>query len=355
MSLPLFAQSVLFINPGRSDEAFWVAASRAMKSAAASLGVSLEVIYAERDHVRTREIARNIIARPPSRRPEYVVLTNDYGTAPELLRAFDGSGIKTFLAYSGIDAPADRILTGRPRERYPDWLGSLEPDSEAAGYLTAKALFAQARAGHAAAIDGRLHLLAIGGDRSTPTSVSRNRGMRRAVVEAGDVTLEQEVYADWKRDKAAEKSDWLYRRYPRARLVWAGNDMMAFGAMKSWKNRGGTPGKDGFFSAVNTSDEAMRAVTQGQLAALAGGHFLAGAWSLVMLYDYAHGKDFRDEGLELERPMFMVFSAADAERYLARFGQGDFSRVDFRRFSRVLNPKRRHYAFGLRQLLDGHG
>lgn len=56
------------------------------------------------------------------------------------------------------------------------------------------------------------------------------------------------------------------------------------------------------------SDEAIQS---GRLEALAGGHFIAGAWSLVMLYDYEHSHDFaKDEGLELEYSMFtLVFSA----------------------------------------------
>jgi hypothetical protein len=67
--------------------------------------------------------------------------------------------------------------------------------------------------------------------------------MRRAVNEAGDVVLDQEVYGAWNREKAAEQSEWLFQRHPQARLVWAGNDLMAFGAMQVWEKRGGKPGK----------------------------------------------------------------------------------------------------------------
>ena len=52
--------------------------------------------------------------------------------------------------------------------------------------------------------------------RSTTTSVLRNEGMRRAVREAADVVLAQEVYADWSRDKALEQARWLWQRHPQA-------------------------------------------------------------------------------------------------------------------------------------------
>lgn len=346
---PAWALAVAFINPGKSDEAYWVAAARAMQAAATSLDIQLEVHFAEREHPRAFAIAREILARPKSRQPDYVVFSNDYATGPELLRLFDGSGIKCFMAYSS-PAPSERVQTGDPRQRYKGWIGSLEPRAEDAGYLTAKALIERGRLGRAQGPDGKLHLLAIAGDRSTTSSIRRNAGMRRAVEEAGDVVLDQEVYANWTREKAGEQSEWLFERHPAARLVWAGNDLMAFGAMQSLEKRGGKPGQTMWFSGINTSREAMDAIKSGRLAALAGGHFIAGAWSLVMIYDYHHGRDFADEGLELDRSMFALFDAALADVFLARFGER-YDSLDFRRYSKVLNPRLRRYEFGFAQLL----
>jgi ABC-type sugar transport system substrate-binding protein len=345
------AQNVAFINPGKSDEIYWLSAARAMEAAAKSLGMSLEVRYAERDHTRTTDIARELVARPVEKRPNYVVFSNDYATGPELLRMFDSAGIKVFMAYSGIADSTNRESVGRPRERIKGWIGTLEPRAEDAGYLTARALIAQGRKAKAHAADGKLHMIAIAGDRSTPTSIYRNEGMLRAVGEAKDVVLDQEIYAAWNREKAAEQSAWLYERFPQAKLIWAGNDLMAFGAMQSWEKRGGKPGKDAWFSGVNTSVEAMESIQNGRLTALAGGHFITGAWAIVMIYDYHHGRDFDDEGLELNRPMFTLFTPDDAQRFMKRFGDLSVITVDFRSYSKVLNPKLKKYQFGFGQLL----
>jgi ABC-type sugar transport system substrate-binding protein len=48
------AQSVAFINPGKSDEIYWVTASQAMEAAAKSLGMNFEVQYAQREPLKTR-------------------------------------------------------------------------------------------------------------------------------------------------------------------------------------------------------------------------------------------------------------------------------------------------------------
>jgi ABC-type sugar transport system substrate-binding protein len=333
------------VNPGKSTEAYWVTAASAMEAAAKNLGMKLETRYAERDHLKTIEIAQQIAALPPPRRPDFVIVTNDNATGPEMLKVLDAAGIKTFFAFSSVD----RAQWGAPREKYRNWVGSLEPHAEDAGYLTARALIARARSEKFNAADGKLHLVALAGDRTTPSSVRRNEGMQKAVAEAPDVVIDQVVYAAWSRDKAAEQGEYLFRRYPDARLVWAGNDLMAFGAMRAFEADGRRAGRDAIFSGVNTSREAMESVQSGRLTALAGGHYITGAWAVVMLYDYAHGRDFTDEGLELDRPMFTLFDAALAERYLA-FGE-DFSRVDFRRHSKVLNKGLKRYDFEFGQIL----
>ncbi len=351
--LPAMALSMAFINPGKSDEVYWVTAARAMESAAQDLGVKFEVHYAERQHPRVMDIARQIIARPLPQRPDFVIFSNDYATGPELLRLFDAAGIPSLMAYSGVSDPADRQTTGRPREHYKTWLGSIEPHAEEAGYLTAKSLIAKGREAGAKAADGKLHLLAISGDRSTPTSIRRGEGMRRALSEAPDVVLDQEVFAAWNREKAAEQAEWLFQRHPMARLVWAGNDLMAFGAMQALEKRGAQVGRDVWFSGINTSREAMDAVKSGRLAALSGGHFITGAWAVVMLYDYANGRDFAgEEGLELDQSMFTLFSRAEADTFLTRYGDMRFDQVDFRRYSKVLNPKLKRYDFNFLQLLQ---
>lgn len=352
LSQSLWAISVVFINPGKSDEIYWLTAARAMEAAARSLDIRLEVVFLEREHHRAEGIARQIVERPAGQRPDYVIFSNDYATGPELLKVFDAAGIKTFMAYSGISSTLERQGSGLPRQKYKDWLGSLEPHAEEAGYQTARRLIQLGRQQKTQGADGRLHLLAISGDRSTPTSLRRSAGMRRAVAEAGDVVVDQEIFGAWSREKAAEQSEWLYRRYPEARLVWAGNDLMAFGAMASWEKRGGVPGKDAWFSGINTSREALEAVKSGRLAALSGGHFMAGAWALVLLYDYHHGRDFAgDEGLELDQSMFVLFTPQLADRFLERYGQLDFTQIDFRRFSKVATPKLKRYDFNFSQLL----
>ncbi len=72
------AQSVAFINPGKSDEIYWMTATQGMQAVARSLGMTFEVQYAQREPLKTFEIARELVARAPGKRPDYIVLTDDY-------------------------------------------------------------------------------------------------------------------------------------------------------------------------------------------------------------------------------------------------------------------------------------
>lgn len=339
------AMTVAFINPGRHDEPFWLTAGEAMQAAAHSLGLQFEQHFAERDMERVLQLAQAIAARPAAQRPDYVVLVNEKGSLVRAAQVLGAAGIKSFAAFSGL-LPQDRARWA-PRQGLPLLLGSLEPRAEDAGLLSAQALIqaAGARPGE------RLQLAAIHGDRSTPSSIQRHEGLRRALARHPEVDLLQQTFADWRRETAEQQAEALLKRHPQVRLIWTGSDLMAFGAMDAAARAGRRVGKDLLFSSINTSKEAMQALIDGRLSALAGGHFLAGAWALVMLYDYHEGRDFAaDEGLELMRPMFMLFTKPDAQRYLARFGEG-IRDLDFRRYSKALNPGIKRYAFDPQPLL----
>ncbi len=335
------AMSVRFISPGHPEETYWADVSRAMQNAADDLGIDLQVDYAGRDLLREVDLVRDVVRQPLAARPDYLILAGEKRVLAQQLQLAESAGIPAFVTFNAPSAE-ERKQLGAPRERFRHWLGSLIPQAELAGYLTAKQLIDRAHRAGLADAQGRLQLLAIGGDRVTDSSVRRNAGLKQALDEHPEVLLHQMVYAEWRRDKAEGQMEHLLRRYPATRLVWAGNDEMAFGAMAATARSGRTPGRDVLFSGINASTEAMHAVIDGRLTALAGGHYLQGAWALVMLHDYHHGRDFADsEGLEMVRPLFRLFTPAGAREFLRSQGRA----LDFRRHSLALNPQKQCYVF----------
>ena len=336
------AASVVFLNPGYSNEPFWVGYSDFMQAAAADLGMQLRVLYGERDPKRLLDTARQVLASPQP--PDYLVFVNEMYTGPELLRLFADSPVKLFSLHSTLTPEQQRIVGGT-REQYRHWIGSLVPNDQEAGYLMAKALIAK--------LHGRPgEMLAFSGVRHTPSATLREVGLKQALAEHPEVKLQQLVYGEWARQRAYEQAQVLLQRYAEVRLVWSANDEMAFGALRAAQELGRVPGKDLHFSALNNSAEVLQARMSGQLCVLVGGHFTLGGWAMVLLHDYHAGKDFAARGgKDRVAPLFSLLDAKQAGR-LARRLQVPGYGLDFRSFSAVYRPAIKDYGFSIKPLLQ---
>jgi len=343
---------VTFINPGISDPndptgGFWLSISAVMKEAARQFNIDLEVIYAERDHIRMQQQAREVAKRPLL--PDYLIVVNEKLAADEMVKAADLAGLKV-LVMSNVFTGEQAIQMGSPREKYKNWIGSLVPDNRFAGYQIAKRIIDQAKKGSAAK-DGRLRLLAINGDAATLAATQRLEGLKKAVSEHSNVELQQVFIGEWRQDKAREQTQIALTRYPQTDLIWAANDPMAMGAIEGAIEAKRRPGKDIFIGGLNWDAPALARVKDGSLVVSVGGHFMIGGCALVLVHDYHHGKDFADEGLEFQAPLFGLVDGKNIDAFLGKFGDRNWSKIDFTRLSKVNNPSTRKYNFSVKTLL----
>lgn len=350
LALNACATTVTFLNPGKSDEKFWVSVTRFMQAAASDLKLDLEVLYAERDPTRMVANARMVVGR--ARKPDYLVVVNEKQVAPEIIRAAAGSGVQIFLLLNAL-SPQEKQALADAGTRLDGIVGSIVPDNEEAGYQMAERLIREARRRSLTASDTGMQMLAISGDRATAASIEREAGLRRALKGHGDVRLMQLVYGEWSTERARAQMDVLISRYPEARMVWSANDIMAFGAMEAAEAHRIVPGRDMLFTGLNNSSEAMRARASGRLSVLAAGHFTAGGWAMVMIHDHA-ARAMPALAAERERhdPLFTLLDEKQAARFLERFGDDSGFAFNFRQFSLAHNRKESAYRFSLSRLLE---
>jgi len=335
------AESVLFLNPGTTQEAFWVSYSQFMQAAAHDLGVDLQILYSRRQPELT--VAQARIALQGPNRPDYLMFVNEQYVAPQILRLAEGSGVKLFMVNAVLTADQQALVGERA-----DRIGSLVPNDEEGGYLMMKELI---RLHPPVARDEPIEVLAFSGLKITPSAQLRERGMQRALAEHPQVRLRQLVYSGWTRQRAYEQARQLVSRYPKVSLVWSANDEMAFGAMRAFAEAGKVPGKDVLFSAVNTSSEALQAVIDGRLSALVGGHFTLGGWALVELHDYDQGVDLaRYGGRDRQVPLLQLIDKHQARQILA-MGSAPGYGVSFRKLSAKGRPASYRYPFELQTLM----
>ncbi|MGE8466823.1 ABC transporter substrate-binding protein [Pseudomonas putida] len=341
LSLPLAANaqaaSVVFLNPGLSNETFWVSYSRFMQAAADDLGLTLRVEYSERSAERALSQARALLKGP--QRPDYLVLVNEQYVAPEIIRLSQGTGVKLFLVNNGLTASQAQSVEAQP-EKYAQVLGTLTTNDEQAGYQMLHEMVALLPPGNEP-----VDLVAFAGVKTTPASQLREAGMRRALADFPQVRLRTVVYGGWNRERAFEQARVLLERYPDTKLVWSANDEMAFGAMQAFEAAGRMPGRDAVFSAVNSSPEALRARIDGRLGVLMGGHFTLGGWAMIMLKDDAQGLQINRDGLrEHSVPVLQSIDPDKARRWLRLLERDDYG-IDFRRYSAQGRPSSFQYPF----------
>ena len=85
---------------------------------------------------------------------------------------------------------------------------------------------------------------------------------------------------------------------------------------------------------------------------MVAGDYFIGAWAMVLLYDYHHGKDFAASGgVRLKLDYLSVIHRENAAQYHdAVFARGQS--LNFGIYSKCLYPRAGPYDFGLQRLLN---
>ncbi len=335
------APRVVFLNPGepveRGKGPHWRMTARFMAAAAKAFGMQLEVLYAERDHLLMLRQAESVAQR--SDPPDYVVIVNEKLAALQMLRMLAPTPAKVLLIHNDL-TPEQRREIGNEREQMRNWIGTATTDEARAEYRLMEELYRQ--------LGGREpQVIGITGDRSTPVSLERAKGIDDFIAQAGRGRSLQLAFGDWSDADGESKANVLLSRYPQANIIWAGNDSMALGAMRAVKARGAQV----LVGGTGGWPDALSSLAEGGLAATMGSHFFIGAWAMVMLHDYHHGLDFAAHGGVAQKLDYMyVVNRDNASRY----DQAVYKRegaLDFSAYSKVLRPKAGRYDFDLAPLV----
>ena len=340
---------VTFINPGTSSAkhgtgSFWLNVSNFMQAAAEDLNIQLKILYAERKHTKLPKLAKEAC----DANIDYVVMVNEMRAADRMLR--NCKNVPTFFILNTL-LPDQIKRNGFPREREKDhrWFGSLVPDNYFAGYTIADYLFRDALSHQKSTTGVPVQVLGIAGDRVTPAAIERNNGLVQAVKDNPQIELKQIALGKWNKDVSQQVMVKALKRYPDIGAVWAANDPMALGAMQGLQSQGKVLGKDIFIGGLNWDPPALQEIQQGRMTVSLGGHFMTGGWAMIVLYDHFHGIDFGTEknNFILKHKIFDVIHRENVDNYISKFGDQDWSKIDFRKFSKKLNRKLQNYDFSL--------
>lgn len=345
------AMSVTFVNPGKQGERFWDMVTETMHAAALDFDIDLEVIYAQRNRIRMTELGIAVTHRPTP--PDYMILVNEEQAAEKILQSANKNGIRTLMLLNDF-LPEQRTRVGEPGGVYPNLLGSITPDNFAAGERMMKALIHCAKTNNTAP---PYHFLAIGGDRRTPASIDRNNGALSVLKQHSEITLDRFLYANWNQKEAEQLTtsylNWAERNQVSPSAIWSANDPIAFGARNALLNTQLVPGKDVCMVGLNWSSQGLELVQRGEMLLTDGGHFLAGAWSMVLLHDY-HTRLTQGINKPIGSVRFQMQSInnSNINDYLENLGDENWQKIDFARFTRVDHSGYDNYDFSLKNVFS---
>lgn len=302
-----------------------------MADAARQFGMTLEVLYAERDHLlmlrQTEALARRVEA------PDFIVLVNEKMAADEMMKTLAHSPARVLLIHNDL-TDAQRRRIGNEREAIANWIGTITANAERGAFRLMANLC-------------RLHgtdearVIGITGDPKTPVSMERAHGVASYLAQTARGSTLQLAYSDWSFEDSYQKARVLLSRYPQANLLWAANDTMTLGEAKAVKEAGTAV----LVGGVGALRQAVASVVDGGIAALVAGDYFIGAFAIVLLYDYYYGFDFAVHGGVRQKLDFLrVIDRSNAEPFSnAIFKRGVIP--DFTRYARALHPSTNGYAF----------
>lgn len=332
---------VTFLTPSPTTRyPFWDDYVSFMKVAATSLGIDLTVLEAK-GRFEVVDNARAVLES--ASKPDYLMYIYQAENTRDVLNMAEKAGGRSIITNTDV-YPKERLFAGFPRQRYDHWIGHILPDDAMAGTVLAERLVKAWRQQKQLGPDDIVRVMGLGGNLDATASVYREKGLRSFIERRPNVVLDRYVLCDWDKEVAFEKSVRLMEIYPRTGVYWAANDHIAAGVLMAAEAQGLRPGEDIITGGMDWSAQGIEAVRAGRMEVTLGGHFMEGAWALIMAYDYHHGNDFADFGL-VQHSQMRAIDATNIETYLSLLDRANWEKIDFKAFTRTDNPGLEEYDF----------
>lgn len=341
-------KKALFIRPD-SKERFWDITEEAMRAACEDLNIKFTVYRENNDPFKTVQKIQQIAAEDD--KPDVVFLKPVGFTLPQIFRTLDDAGVDIFTFNTEVPEIILR-KTGEPREKYKRWIGRMHPDDVGAGYRIAEYLYKRAKQKTGKKNDV-VNMVAIEGANMVTPSDTRLAGLRMVVEKHDDFIMLESAEGYWE-EEAAEKvaSIFLRKYYPGLDAIWSVNDISAIGIVKAIKKRGLQPGKDIFVVGIDWLPEIFEYIKRGEIEASLGGHFMDGAWAIILAYDYKNGRDFAQKyGVSLLSNT-QIIDRDNVETYGSKIQNMEWADIDFKILTKTHNSKLEEYEFDVLKLLD---
>lgn len=332
---------------------FWNLVGTFAEAAGASLDAEVDIFNLDLNRVRFRELIDQAVS-DESAGYDALVFPNFLKTASGALKTCELNRIVCVL-YNGDLEDNERRALGKPGENLQYWAGHLVPGDAAASEQMTHIL---AKAAREQTPQGSLEMFGVNGYRFDQPAVDRAAGLNRALAADPGLKMQQVVYTDWSEEDAYLRTQKLLERYPRTRIIWSGNYRSATGVLKALEDAEWVPGRDVKVNSFGFGGSAMDELAEGRIEVTAGGHFMEGAWSVVVAYDAIMSSRGGEPSshYDLKTPLLIVTrdNLEKVRRVMSRLEMNPerLRQVSFARYSRMYGNSSEEYRFSAMDVFD---
>lgn len=314
---------VVFLNPGHpsGDDTgfFWSSVNRFMEAAAEDLDIELTTLFAQRDHILMKQMAKEVVQY----QPDYAIVVNEKGAGLSVVQELAAHNIPILMLLNGFTNGELESLSVNKRKLI---LGSLIPNNFLVGQKLLADLFAIHQDRLPSGVNKKLNVLALQGDYRSAAALERKRGMESFINDTPQLVLVDTPVAHWSKDEAYRKVKGILR-YRNVDIIWAANDPMAIGARKAILESG--------LPHVVTIG-GINWDRRGEILDIDvsyGGHVTLGAKAMVMLHDYHFQAISRCE-MTVKIDIFVSDNGQRLDKFLANTTDIALDSFDFSQFSK---------------------
>ncbi|MDO6428596.1 ABC transporter substrate-binding protein [Thalassotalea sp. 1_MG-2023] len=338
------AINVTFVNPSVPGTPFWDRVTAVAKAAAEDLSINLTIVYGKDNRIYNFKAIEQVIAA--DNKPDYLIFMPYDGNAVNTFERLEQAKIP-FVTIERTLKKYEQTMIGFPQEKFTYWLGEVFHDNVFAGKLLATELIKQAKKQQS-----NKNIVAIGLAGSfSGESNERTQGLELAVEETNGVSLVQVVPAIWSRERSRNIIFQLNARFGHIDIAWAASDGMALGILDSIDSGYKGLNANMIIGGVDWTEEGLKEIENGRIAASVGGHFMQTAWALIKLYDHHHGKSFFKPGDLGKTYDLEAITRDNIEQYKVLTQKVDWQQIDFSTFS-LINNEKTSYDFSFHQILS---
>jgi len=335
---------ITLVSPNTNDQDFWGDVHNFARASARSLDIKFNVLYNASHHGITyvEQIEQLLSA---TNKPDAIIAVSYRQQTQKIMRLSQKYNVPVFMINNELPQETkDKI--GLPRTTYKTYLGHISANDYVLSEQLSTFLISKAKQAHPNQI---INVVGISGSRAAPETYNRNLALSDVVTRDASSKLYQILHADWLAATASRQASAVFKRYKDINVMWYASDHMALSANRTLTQQHEREVVSGGF---DWTKQAIIAIKEGHLDASVGGHFTDGGFALVLLYDYFNGKDFSHVYPLLTYSSGGVIHQGNVDQYYQLLTKKKWSSIDFKKYSRVHNPKLLTYDFSIQSLLE---